>query len=292
MITETLEAPQTLAEYKAERLAPPKEPEKVEAKAEPEVVVEVEDEPKDESKEEPKKGNAKLQGRFSELTEQRRQAEQRADREAERAAAAERERDELKAKLAPPIETVDAPEPKPADYADAFKYAADLAEWTAQKVLKDRDKADEAKVQKAEAEKVTAAWKERLAEAKAKYPDWEDVVTSSEMQVSNPVRDALIESEQGPELVRMLALDPKLVEKINKLSIVGQLKELGRLEATLDKPPEVKAEKVEPVERPRAPAPITPVKGTKSADNPTQTPGEFTGTYQEWRAARARTQKH
>lgn len=286
MTVETAEPVQTLAEYKAERLAPPKPPEAKETKEPVEVVAEVVDEPKDEEKDEPKKGNAKLQGRFSELTEQRRQAEQRAEREAERAVTAERERDELKAKLAPPV-VEEAPKPKPEDFADAFKYAEGLAEWTAKKVLKERDEADAAKARNAEADKVKGAWKERLTAAKEKYPDWDDVVTASELKVSDPVRDALIESEQGPEIVRMLALEPKLVDKINKLSLVGQLKEIGRLEAQFDKPV-VKEEVVEkvPVERPRAPAPITPVKGTKVADNPTTEPGEFKGTYSEWKAAR------
>lgn len=296
MTTETAEPVQTLAEHKAERfapkaerLAPPKE-EKEEPKGE--VVAEAKEVEEVEPPEEPaaKKGNAKLQGRFSELTEQRRQAEQRAEREAERATTAERERDELKAKLDPPKKATDeAPQPRPQDYADAFQYAADLAEWTARKaVVEDRKEREEAATkEKAEAEaaKVKSAWNSRLAEAKKETTDWDDVVGSSDLSVSDPVRDAIIESDLGPQILYLLASEPERVEKLSGLSVLGQLREIGKMEARLEKP-EAKETKIEV--RPRAPAPITPVKGTK-ADNVVNDPGEFKGTFQEWKAQRQRS---
>lgn len=295
MTTETVEAPQTLAEYKVERLASPKPPEeKGEVVAE---AKEVKDEPEktdehDKDADPQAQKKAKLQGRFSELTEQRRAAEQRADREADRAAAAERERDELKAKLEPAKTEEEAPRPKVEDYADAFKYAADLAEWTAKKAVKDdrkeRDAADAKAKTDAENEKVQKAWKTRLAETKKETPDWEDVVASSELEVSNPVRDALIESEHGPKIVYLLASEPELVEKLKGLGILAQLREIGRLEARFDKP--AAKDEPEPRRRTPPPEPIAPVKGGKAADNPITDSADFKGTFAEYKAARQRMQ--
>jgi hypothetical protein len=75
-----------------------------------------------------------------------------------------------------------------------------------------------------------------------------------------------------------------------------QLKWIGRQEdkfermAEKDKPAGEKP-KEEVKERKAAPAPIVPVKGGKTPDNPVNTPGEFNGSYQEWKAARMAQQQ-
>lgn len=286
--TSTVVTSETLAEFQATKLGLNKP-----AAVEPGEVVgeatELADPPEGEQTEgEPAKPKNKLENRFSEITAQRRKAEERADREAERASTAERERDELKARLDPkPAATENAPKPKVGDYADAFEYAEDLAEWTAENVLKERDKADAKKVADAEAAKVTRAWQKRVEATQKEMPDYEDTVAASEVMISDPVRDAIIESEYGPKILYLLATDPKIAEKLSGLSILGQLRELGKLEAKFEKPePKVETDSKPVIERPRAPAPISPVRGTKTADNPANEPGEFKGTFAEWKAAR------
>lgn len=282
--TATVVTSENLAEFHAARLGlNNKEPGEVVAEA-----TEVVDAVEGEQAEEPAKPKNKLENRFSEITAQRRKAEERADREAERATALERERDELKAKLAPkPAATDDAPKPVVTDYADAFQYAEDLAEWTAENVLKERDKADAKKVADAEAAKVTKAWQKRVEATEKEMPDYADAIAASEVMISDPVRDAIIESEYGPKILYLLATEPEIAEKLSKLSILGQLREIGKLEAKYEKPePKAEADTKPVIERPRAPAPISPVRGTKSADNPVNEPGEFKGSYSEWKAAR------
>lgn len=286
--TATVVTSENLAEFHAARLglnnaSPAKDPGEVVAEA-----TEVVDQPEEQAEGEPPKPKNKLENRFSEITAQRRKAEERAEREAERASAAERERDELKARLAPKEAAAsDAPKPVPGDYADAFEYAEDLAEWTAENVLKERDKAEAKKAADAEAAKVTRAWQKRVEATQKEMPDYEDTVAASEVMISDPVRDAIIESEYGPKILYLLATEPEIAEKLSGLSILGQLRELGKLEAKFEKP-DAKAETdSKPViERPRAPAPISPVRGSKAADNPVNEPGEFKGSYAEWKAAR------
>lgn len=316
--TET--TPQTLAEYKAERqaaaakpAAEPKEAPKGEVATE---AKEVKAEPKADDKAAAKDDQAKtgddaehdqaeqkkarMQGRFSELAEQRREAERRAEVAEKARQEAERERDELRARIEPKKEEL-APAPKPGDFTDAFKYAEALAEWTAKKaVAEDRKAREEAEAKAkadAEREKVQKGWRERLVEAKKETPDWDDVVGSSELAVNDAVRDAIIESEYGPKILYLLADDPKLVEKINGQSILGQLREIGKLEARFDREADEKKaaaeQKDEPVRRQRTPPPepITPVRGGKVADDPIAADGEFKGSYQDYKAARQRQQR-
>jgi glucose-6-phosphate isomerase len=63
-------------------------------------------------------------------------------------------------------------------------------------------KADETRQQ------VITAWADRVAKAKAEMPDFDDMVTSSEVQVTDAVRDAILESEVGPRILYHLAEDP------------------------------------------------------------------------------------
>lgn len=289
MTIETVTA-DNLAEFNAARTRTTPEPEakpevkepteEVKATAEPEKV----DDPTDDEPKEPKKGNHKLENRFAELTEKRRAAEERATAAEARAAAAE-------AKLAPkptepPVDSDIGPEPKSKDYTDAFDYAKDLAEWSTNKALKERDKQDAAKEQAKEHAKIVDGWKGRIAVVKAELPDYDDMIASSEVKVSDPVRDALIENEHGPRILYDLAADPDLADKLGKMSILRQVVEIGRMAAKYDKAAE-KEEKEEVIikERPKAPAPITPVKGTRKADS-INDPGEFQGSYAQYKAQR------
>ena len=243
-----------------------------------------EDEPEDKPDEPPKKRN-KIEERFSELTEQRRQA-------LERAEAAEKRAAELESKVNPkPVEKIDndvGPEPKPADYTDAFEYAKDLAKWSTDKALKDRDAQEAEKVQKAEAEKVMKGWQSRVEATKAELPDYtETLLGADNLSVSDDVRDALIESELGPRILYHLAKNPDEVAKINDMSVRGALRYIGKLEAQFEKPQ--KEEKKEPevkIARVAPPEPIKPIRASSGADNKVDNQGEFQGTYSQWKALR------
>lgn len=290
---------ETLADFNATRLglvaSTPQEPEKKpeETKLEDVVpddeVIEDEKTPEKPAEEKPKKG--KLAERFSELTGKARQAEERAQAAERRAEEAERKAKELEAKANPkPVEKIDdeiGPEPKATDYTDAFEYAKDFAKWSTDKALKDRDAQEAAKVKEQEREKVVSEWSKRVEATKEDFPDYDAMLASSEVGVSDAVKDALIESELGPRILYEFASNPDIVEKLNKMKIMDQLKEIGKLEIRLAKEEKKEETKPEPVrEVKKAPAPIVPARGTKTADNPVNDSGEFKGTYQEWKALR------
>ena len=94
----------------------------------------------------------------------------------------------------------------------------------------------------------------------SELPDFDDMVASSDVVVSDQVRDAILESDVGPRILYHLAENQELAEKISKSSLITALREIGKLEA--------KFEKTEPVksvaQKSKAPAPISPIKAGTS----------------------------
>ena len=113
------------------------------------------------------------------------------------------------------------------------------------------------------------------------------MVASSKVQVRDEVRDAILESDVGPQILYQLASDDELAQRISSLPVNKAFKELGKLEVQFERkeaPAEIKSE---PVARSKAPAPIKPLtagKGTQ--DVLIDGDGAFHGTYAQWKAAR------
>jgi DNA repair exonuclease SbcCD ATPase subunit len=256
------------------------EPEKSEK--EPEKSEQVEAKPETEPEQPKHRGNKPISERFSELTNQRKAAEERAE-------AAERKAAELEARIKAvetPVKQADpTAKPVPSDFTDAFEYAAKLAEWSADNALRNRDKLDAEKREQERLQQMQTDWNSRLVAARAKLPDYDEVMINSELTVSDQVRDAIRESEMGPELAYHLASNPELALKINGMTVIGALRAIGKLEATLEKPA---APKDEPVKQAatKLPEPIKPIRAQTTPDEPINSAGEFTGTFQQWKAMR------
>ena len=242
----------------------------------------------------------KVHLRFSELTEQRKQAEAEAAKardEAkaarERAELAEREAQELRAKYEPPKPDELGPKPARAQFSTDEDFSLALEDWAGEKAIRERD-AKEA------AAKIERAWTERQTATKAELPDYDAVIAAgANLVVSNQVSDAILESDVGPKILYHLAKNPALVDELKRVSVTSALRKIGNLEAKLSaetpKPAAASETKVEPAkpavaatEISRAPAPISPLKGgdTSTASSPIDSKGQFHGTYAEYKAAR------
>jgi len=232
---------------------------------------------------EEKKQNPKLEKRFSELTKQREQARQELAKEREARESLEARLNAIEGKSNPVVETNG--KPLPDDFADAFEYAEALATYAAENALRLRDKQDADKVVQAERDKVLGSWQERMNATKAELPDYEDMVQSSDVVVSDPVRDAILESEVGPRILYHLAENPEIGNKLNSMSMASALKEIGKLEARFEN--SETAETKPAVVKSKAPAPIKPIGSTSSAvEAGIDSNGEFKGSYQQWKQSR------
>jgi hypothetical protein len=278
------------AEFYANRLGLAESPADTEAVEEtPEPVAEEEQsEPKEAEKEANQEGerkqNPKLEKRFSEITKQREEARQDAQRERQARVDLEQRLAALEQQRQPQASYVDQ-EPQPSQFADAFEYAKALAEFSTEKALAERDRqVAQAREQEAQ-QKIIQSWAQKVQEAKAELPDFDDLVASSDVVVNNAVRDAILESDVGPKILYHLAENNDLAKRIASLSPNAALREIGRLEAKFEVKPETK--QTAPVVRSKAPAPIQPIRGGQGQpDVPMSANGEWHGSYQAWKLAR------
>jgi hypothetical protein len=240
---------------------------------------------KDAKPTEERKQNPKLEKRFSEITKQREQARQEAAQEREA-------RQKLEAEIAAirqqqqPQQAKNADEkPQPSQFTDAFEYAEALADWSAEQALVRRDKEDLQRRADEAQQKVISSWANKVAAAKAEIPDFDDMVASSGVAVSDPIRDAILESDVGPQILYHLAKEDDLAKKIASMSPYAALREIGKLEAKFEKQPETKQSN--PVGKSKAPPPISPIRNAGGGNNAEiGSDGQFHGSYQSWKAAR------
>jgi hypothetical protein len=247
-----------------------------EADAEPEQKEAAADEPE-------KKSKPKIEKRIGEVVKQREQAKAEAAKERAGRESAEARLREYEQKAAPEKAADPDAEPKPEQFTDAFEYARALAEFSAEKALKDRDRQEAEKKAATERQQTIKQWTDRITAVKADLPDFEDVVASSDVAVSDQVRDAILESDVGPQVLYHLAENPEFAQKLSEMSTITALREIGKLEARFEKKEPAKAAAT----KQRAPAPIRPIKGNGSAmDVPINSDGVFHGSYQAWKQAR------
>ena len=231
------------------------------------------------------KQNPKLEKRFSELTKQREQAKQEAAKEREARENLEVRLREYEQKATPIVAEPLGQEPQPSQFQDAFEYAKALSEWNVEKVLAERDRAEADRRANEERNKVISAWTQKVEAAKAKMPDFEEMVASADVAVNDAIRDAIVESDVGPEVLYHLAQDTEYARKLAAMPVAKALKEIGKLEARFEAKDEPEAKSV--ARQSNAPSPIRALKASSSAaDVPINANGEFHGPYQQWKEAR------
>ena len=236
-----------------------------------------------------KKHNPKLEKRFSELTKHRDEARQEAERERQAREAVEAKLRDLEAKASPQKSDEPDPKPNPAQFNDALEYAEALAEWTTDRRMRERDQAELARKAQEEQSRMRQEFQKRLDVAKQDMPDYEEMIASSDVSVSQPVTDAIIESDVGPQVLYYLAENPDFTRALAEKSITAQLRAIGRLEAKFEKTEAAKPSVKEPVaKRSNAPAPINPLRAASNASDITlDADRAFHGTYQQWKSARS-----
>jgi hypothetical protein len=216
-----------------------------------------------------------------------------------KAEALEREANELKAKTAPKAPESKEPNPEDPKYKDAkgefdwLQFSRDNAAYAAKKAVEDEriSREEEARA-KAKAES-DAKLKARIEAAGKKYADWSQMVEKSPIMLQNECLQFIARSEYGTDIAYFLAKNPEVAEKIRVLDPYVAIAELGILSDQFRKPahkasPEEAAAKT--VERPGAPAPITPIS-TNGQGSINVDPAKM--SYKELRAyERERARRH
>ena len=291
--TYTVVTNENKAEFVAEKLGWNKEPVAAveKAPAEPVKSESVQDEASNEAataEDQERKPNPKIERRFSEITKQREAARQEAERERQARIDLENKLKDMEAKLKPaPQEPTEAdPKPKPEQFSDMFEYAEALSEWTADKRIKEEKAKEVAQKVEQERQKTMETWSNRVNDFREKTPDFDDLVGSADVTVSNDVRDAIFESDVGPQILYHLAENPDIAKKLQGMTAIGALRMIGKLEAKFEDSP-TPTPKETAVKTTKAPPPIKPIRA--SANGPVtelDDNRQFHGSYQAWKAAR------
>lgn len=111
-------------------------------------------------------------------------------------------------------------------------------------------------------QQAAAEFQRRQAEARAAHPDYDEVLLSSDMPVSQALQQVLLTSEQGPAIMYQLAKNPAELARISALPPLDAAREIGRLEA---KASSTATPKTTTKSATRPPAPPTSVNGSTSS---------------------------
>ncbi len=174
---------------------------------------------------------------------------------------------------------IDNSEPRIDNFDDFDAYVAAKAEWIASKkineTLQERENRQAEERAAAAHHKAVDSWNQRLAEATAEMPDFTEVIESSDVPMSDFMRDAIVESDLGPKVAYWLANNPEEAKKIASMSPLATVRAIGRIEERLES--QAKA----PKKPTAAPAPLKSVGGKASVQ---KDPGQMSDSeYAEWR---------
>lgn|GEM_PF-1773096 len=147
--------------------------------------------------------------------------------------------------------------PRRDQYASDEEYLDAKVDWK----LAQREQASAQQRQKEQSDRLAQTTDQIYAKA-AKLPGF-DREAFDELPLTKPIVEALVESDQAPQLMAYMAGHPDEVARIAGLSAGRQAAELGKLEAKIAATPPVKTSK--------APDPITPIGSGKTPVHSLQT---------------------
>ena len=148
--------------------------------------------------------------------------------------------------------------PRIQDFEDLQLYADALKKHEREQARKEVDTERQTKAQREEMENLTSSWEKKAERGESKYEDWDQIV--GDMKPISPLHAAIMEADNGEDIAHYLGTHIDEANRIVALSPRAQVREIGKLETKLAaEPPKPKAPS-------KAPAPITPITGTKAAE--------------------------
>ena len=214
-----------------------------------------------------------VQKRIDRAVRQKYEAEARAKMLEERLSAVE-----ARQHIPPTTRQADSSEPTIDQFDNFDAYVAAKAKWiaadTIRQTLSEREKQQQAAYEAAERTKTADSWTKRIAAATVEMPDFEDVLASSDVPMTPPMQQAIMESDVGPKLAYYLANHPDEATDIASMSPIGAIRALGRLEERLATAKSV-------VKTTNTPAPISKL-GARAVVG--KDPGKMSDAeYEKWR---------
>lgn len=164
----------------------------------------------------------------------------------------------------------DAPpkRPDPKDFKTYDEYTEALTDWKVDEKLRKAEEARQTEAKKSEFKEAQQTKVQRYEKgveaAQAKYDDFDDVIEDYDGPLTIGMQQALLDSEMGPEVAYHIAQNPKLGEKMAKMTLVQINKEVAKIEARLEAKQGDKAAD-DDKKTSKSPPPIDPVKGSSKS---------------------------
>lgn len=175
----------------------------------------------------------KVQERFDKLTREKYDALRAADTERYQRERLEAELQALKTKPDPVVPDT-LPTLEQFEYDEA-KYRVALAAYYKAEARKEVDTVFKEREQQQRAQERTSNFQKRQAEFIASKPDYaEKVLSNPTLPITESMRDALLDSELGPQVAYYLAENVDKASAIAQLPPIAQAREIGRIEARLE----------------------------------------------------------
>ncbi|MGE3681958.1 MAG: hypothetical protein AB7G93_09545 [Bdellovibrionales bacterium] len=210
-----------------------------------------------EAKEERPKKKGGVQKRIDKLTRRLSEREQEIEYW-KREALKKKEAEGAPQKPEPQLRADPNSKPKADEFETHEEYVEALADWKVEQRLKaHEEKAKETQV-KTEFQRQVDEHQKRVEAFKAKHEDFDERLEEvNDIPLSIAVQEVILASDRGPELMYELARDPEEFARICKLSPLAAARELGKVEARLEKSTESKKREVKTTKAPPPPSPIS-----------------------------------
>lgn len=169
------------------------------------------------------------------------------------------------------------PEPQEDAYVDPTEYAIDKALWRERQASHDRQikqvDAELEQINQQSAAERQSFWQDQMADARTRHQDFDQIALGGHWQPTPAMTEAITSSDMGADVAYFLGANAHEAARIAQLPPMQQVREIGRIEATLTAP--------KPKTETAAPAPIKPVKPRGGAE---KDPSKMTmAEYSAWR---------
>ena len=174
--------------------------------------------------------------------------------------------------------------PVRADFKSDEEFQDALIEWgVARANEKNAVRAAEDE-QRAQLETNLANYRSQVEDFKESHDDWDEVV-NQDLPMHQSVQLAVMEEDNGAEVIYYLGKHPEFTRKLHEMSPLSAVMEVGRLSQRLKtgagRSPAATGGTTEKP-KPRVPAPITPVRTAAASTSPTTKTAK---TYREFKSA-------
>jgi hypothetical protein len=174
--------------------------------------------------------------------------------------------------------------PKLEDYQTLEDYQEALTDWKLDDRERKRQAAEAEREAREASEKVQAAWSKQVKAASKVHEDYEDVIDTVKAPEGPGVaaaRQAMLEDDNGAEILYYLAKHPADMKRIAALSPVSAVREIGKLSASFTPAPENGKPKVTGAPKPPPPSGRPSKVTSESLDDP-----EVVKDYARWEKLR------